>query len=562
VSLRAKLFGLFGLLAVLPLVGLGLFDYVRSIHALESLVAGQATMFADHAATELADKYAVVDANVSLLADNEEAQRLYETKQMRASGRDFFDTIWPELGREFAWVAYRDMAGKTLFSLGDTTSRANARQYVLRRNVLDERGHVLGTVDVAARLDSVLPQGALAARIGRGGQSLVVDRLTGEVLSDTRQDGRDAPTTALLAGLRRWLSHDASSTARGTFNVKDGDSTRMAAVVALALPPMAVMASGTLEEFSGPFAKILSSNLTALTLLIVLLSVAFIVSLHRATRTLSALTLAADEVGRGNLDPALPSPTSRDEVARLTSAFTGMLERMRAMLAEVERSRQLAAVGEFASQISHEIRNPLTAIKLNLQRLDRAARDDGPASDLARPIEIALRETNRLERVVRGVLRLGRPGRVARDEVDVHAAIRATVQRHEAELESHDVVAHLRLDAASCVVSADRPLLEGALANVLLNAVEADASEIAVVTSDVTPGAVIRIVITDNGHGLSPEARARAFEPFYTTKEDGTGLGLALVHRTIEEHHGTIVLADRTDGATGTGVVIELPLSR
>jgi signal transduction histidine kinase len=561
-SLRAKLLGLFGLLAVLPLIAVGVFDYVRSIRALETLVANQATMFAERSAIELADRWGIVAANVALLAENEDAQSLYDAGASNATRREFLNGIWPELGRDLAWIEYHDVSGTTLFRLGEPSQGSAAREYVVHREIVDRHGRVVGMVRVGARLDSILPETALAARIGHSGQSLVVDRTTGDVLFDTRDRARDGPATPLLTTLRRWLATTTpeSVAVRGTFNVREDDSTRTAAVVALSTPPLAILASGTLEEFSAPFTDILGSNLTALTVLVFALSAAFVALLFRATRTLSALTAAADEVGRGNLEPALPIAASNDEVGRLTNAFESMLSRLRSMLAEVEQSRQLAAVGQFASQISHEIRNPLTAIKLNLQRIERAASSGLPSRDLGPPIEIALRETNRLDRVVRGVLRLGRRGRVVLESTDINAAIAATVDRYRAQFEEEQVDVSLSLVAAGSRGLADRALLESALANLLLNAVDADASVIVIETSLCDETRTLRLTMTDNGHGLSAESGARAFEPFYSTTEGGSGLGLALVHRTVEEHHGTISIGNRTDGATGTTVVLELPL--
>ena len=138
-----------------------------------------------------------------------------------------------------------------------------------------------------------------------------------------------------------------------------------------------------------------------------LAAIGFLVLLWRSTRSLGMLTVAADAVGRGNLEPELPR-AGGDEVGRLASAFHIMTRRVRETMADIERSRQMAAVGQFASQIAHEIRNPLTSIKLNLQKLERAARAGRMPGESERPLEITLREIDRLDRVVHGVLQLGR----------------------------------------------------------------------------------------------------------------------------------------------------------
>ena len=121
-----------------------------------------------------------------------------------------------------------------------------------------------------------------------------------------------------------------------------------------------------------------------------------------------ALTEAADRVGAGDLSPELPED-GEDEVGRLTRAFRVMVDRVRESLRQMEASRQMAAVGQFASQISHEIRNPLTSMNLNLQGLRREVESGKIPADSSRPVELCLKEVQRLDRVVRGVLNLARP---------------------------------------------------------------------------------------------------------------------------------------------------------
>ena len=154
---------------------------------------------------------------------------------------------------------------------------------------------------------------------------------------------------------------------------------------------------GNVDEFSDAFGRIRSGNLGIVLLTTALVATLFVALLWRATRSLSVLTEAADEVGRGNLSPHLPSARA-DEVGDCGGFCTDADPRSWDSLDQLERSRQLAAVGEFAAQVSHEIRNPLTAIKLNLQTLDRATRDGGVRPDLAGPVSISLREIQRLTR--------------------------------------------------------------------------------------------------------------------------------------------------------------------
>ncbi len=558
-SFRAKLFGIFCLLALLPIVGLGLFDYRQSIRALESLVSSQAAEFAGRSATELSDRWTVVEANLALLAENAEARRLYTGGTLESSGAAFLSTLWAELARQLVWVKYRDGSGKALLALGDTIS-AEAREYQVRRPVSDSSGRIVGELFVAARLDSLLPHDALVARVGRDGASFVVDRRTGDVLYDSRGENGESESR-ILKVVRPLMGGSGTTVAQRerVLTVRDGDSTRLTAVVSLAAPPMLVLATGTVEDFAGPFGAVVRSSLLVAALVAALLAVLFVVTVRRATETLSALTIAADQVRSGQLQPNLPAPRSHDEFGRLALAFQAMLDRVRATIDELERSRRLAAVGEFAAQIAHEIRNPLTGIKLNLQRLERLARQSESSAELSRPIEISLHEANRLDRVVRGVLRLGRPNLASRAPVAVDELIREVVDRNAAELAGVGVELGLETATPGVHVLGDRVLLESALDNLLTNAVEADAAAILVRTHLQEAGRLVSIEITDDGIGFAADAASRAFEPFFTTKPSGTGLGLALVQRTVEDHGGTVSLDARRNGASGATVRILLP---
>jgi signal transduction histidine kinase len=286
---------------------------------------------------------------------------------------------------------------------------------------------------------------------------------------------------------------------------------------------------------------------------------AFFLLLWRATRSLGILTLAADAVGRGNLQPSLP-PKSRDEVGRLSAAFQLMTDRVRETMTEIERSRQMAAVGEFASQISHEIRNPLTSIKLNLQKLDRAKRAGRLPPETDKPLEITLREIDRMDRVVHGVLQLGRSRATMQGRINVGRVVRETIDLASPQLERNGVT--LRADTANGAgdvwVRGDAALLSGALLNLLLNAAEAARGGGGEIFVDVEQiGSAGRVTVRDTGPGIPAEHRERIFEPFFTTKNGGTGLGLALAQRTVEEHGGSLRLAEPPSGAA---FVLELPI--
>jgi len=569
-TIRGKVLALFFLFAVAPLLALGVFSYVRSVGALQELVRTQTTLIASRAAAELAARYASEQANLGLLADNVETERVLRAGASgvgaaRAKAQPYLLDVWREIGRDFNWASVRDSAGVEVLRLGTAVGDADPlRGFIETREVREPRtGRLLGTVQVALRLDSLLPRAALDARLGRRGSALVIDRAGDSVLFEARGENMpvDGTSREVLAAWRRW---SAGATSRGdttgSFTAGDSVTTAIAGVVNMAGPGFSIISLAALDEFSPAFVRIGRASLFMVVVVALAAAIAFFLALWRVTRSLSVLTLAATEVGRGNLRPALPA-VGNDEVGVLTREFGRMTARVQTMMTEIEHSRQLAAVGEFASDISHEIRNPLTAIKLNLQKVERAATQRQMPEELVRAVELSLRGVERLDRVVRGVLRLGRGRSVERNPVSLTEALDAALDSARPELERRAITVARTTGGPDAVVAGDRALLEGVFVNLVTNAADAmphgGTLSVALEADDATGWARVRI--EDDGPGVAEADRARIFSPFHTTKPDGTGLGLSLAQRTVEELNGRILVTTRRDGATGAAFVVELP---
>ena len=565
-SLRRQFIALFAALAVVPLLLVGLLDYVRSIHALEDVIASDTAIIAEQAAAELQERYSEPATNLALFAENTAATAILDgaTRAATRGTRAPDSTSLAYLRRlrgvthsEFAWVVYRDTTSSPVASFEDDTARSGSSEnlYVATLPVRDVRGHAIGSVDAAVRMDSIYPRSSLDVRFGRGGRTAVFDATTGVLLLA----GAGTTPVPPLSDFR--VAEDSTREMR-RLSYRRGDTSYIASMAAVPRTPFAIVSLGDVAEFSGPFGRIRGTNLLIVVLITASVAALFLLALWRATRALSALTIAADEVGRGNYSPPLPSQDA-SEVGRLAAAFAIMVGRLRDTLAEVERGRRLAVIGEFASQVSHEIRNPLTSIKLNLQVLERAAGTGGISSELTEPVEISLREVNRLDRVVRGVLQLGR-GRVsASSTFALHDAAAAAAESMRLSFERSGITLSIERRGNGDSVRGDRVLLESAFLNIIRNASEAmpNGGAIRVASDDATVDGrpVNRVRIEDRGPGVALADRERIFSPFFTTKTDGSGLGLALAHRTIEEHHGRLWVEGPEDGGQGAAFVVELP---
>jgi two-component system sensor histidine kinase PilS (NtrC family) len=244
------------------------------------------------------------------------------------------------------------------------------------------------------------------------------------------------------------------------------------------------------------------------------------------------------------------------------------------MEAELRRSERLAAVGELSASIAHEIRNPLAAISGSVQLLEREADALGGAVEARRLMGIVLRETDRLNHLITDFLQYARPGPLHLEPVFLESVVGDVLEMF-GSIMPEDLRVELNVPHA-LAVRADAAQLSQLLWNLTLNACQAmpeggklcmEAQAVAEPTPQEARSARrndleekktwVEITVRDQGVGISPEILERVFDPFFTTKPEGSGLGLATVHRIVEEHGGSIRLESLVD--RGTEIRIWLP---
>jgi|GEM_PF-2473438 len=212
------------------------------------------------------------------------------------------------------------------------------------------------------------------------------------------------------------------------------------------------------------------------------------------------------------------------------------LERSRERL---RRSEQLAAVGQLAAGMAHELRNPLTTIMMMVQ-----------TSSESEPADLAVieEEARRMERTIQACLDFAKPPQPLRCLFDVREAVAAACRLAEGRI--HRAQAELVIDQSDCPLSiwADRQQMHQVLVNLLLNAAEGVSAggRVGVVTRRVADTAEIRV--WDNGAGIAPELLPQVFDPFFSTKPTGTGLGLSISQQIVEAHGGRIAARNRPEG--------------
>jgi signal transduction histidine kinase len=228
-----------------------------------------------------------------------------------------------------------------------------------------------------------------------------------------------------------------------------------------------------------------------------------------------------------------------------------------AMEAAVREHERLAYVGHLTASLSHEIRNPLSAIKMNMQILARKLSLDG--YDLRR-LQITVREITRLEDILRQLLDTARPLQLRTGPVDLAALARGCLEVLEPKTQEKRLRVAQRHPPAPPLAQADAGRLEQALMNLLLNAIEASPPEGEVlVWTDLGQEegrAYAELGVRDSGAGVDPQHLPHVFTPFFTSKASGTGLGLSNVKRIVEAHGGRVMVG----GWPGGGAVFSMRL--
>jgi two-component system sensor histidine kinase PilS (NtrC family) len=229
------------------------------------------------------------------------------------------------------------------------------------------------------------------------------------------------------------------------------------------------------------------------------------------------------------------------------------LSKVKRLEEDLRRADRLAAVGRLAAGLAHEIRNPLASLSGSVEVL-RENLDPGP--DDNQLFTIVLRETERLNRLVTNFLHYARPEKASYSEVELSTLVDETAFFF-LQGEGRVGFALENRVPADLKISGDQAQVEQLLLNLLRNSREATTDGVRVVVGGERQGDVVVLSVRDDGPGMAPEVAQRAFEPFFSSKDGGTGLGLATVHRIMENHGGTVAL--ETELGSGTEFRLRFP---
>jgi signal transduction histidine kinase len=271
------------------------------------------------------------------------------------------------------------------------------------------------------------------------------------------------------------------------------------------------------------------------------------------------LTRATGRIARGDFDARI-AVRSADELRRLVDAFNSMAAELKAQRVQLERTHRLEAWAEMARQVAHEIKNPLTPIQLSAEHLRRVHADRGEpmGAVLDHCVSSILTQVRLLRQIASEFSNFASSPTARRAAVSVPELVAEVVDPYRTGLAGRIAIDN-RVPAVLPAVLVDRTLTGRALVNIVENALHAMPGSGSLTIEAQADGQMVRIDVTDTGVGMDEEALQRVFEPYFSTKATGTGLGLTIARRNIELNGGSIDV--RSEKGVGTTVTVRLPVA-
>jgi signal transduction histidine kinase len=533
--------------AILPLAATGYWLTRSAVRSAEQLLHTQLDTSLATTVALVERRWELRNADLVYLADNDVSVHLLAGARAAMSRDDsaFLVNAYRAFARDFPLVRLRDRAGAVRWQVDESTvvepDRALQRAAVpspehnrVAVNVPaeDPAGHTIGRLEAEIRFEALLPNDALPALVNAA-QFSVRDTGTGTLFRGTGL-GESATTGRFDVAGATWLS--VHRTVAG-------------------LPLLF-----TLSAPAGPFLQSFEQGAQiGLALLVVITAVAVLLAAFfttRLTRSIESLADAADAIAAGDLAHEVslhPQPTG--EVRRLAGSFQTMVASLQKTLHDLARRESLAAVGEFAATMSHEVRNGLSSVRLDLQQVQESMPPDDRTGAL---LSRALRNVERLNSTVTGALGVARGDKDKWQVLELVPVLEAAADAADGTFTKSGGVLKRNLSAANgCRTPGDASALEQLFVNLLINAGQALAPG-AEATLDVRLAGEEGVVVSirDTGAGMAPPQVARAGEPFYSSKAGGTGLGLSIAKKIAAAHGGELTV----ESTPGEGTVVRVKL--
>jgi len=285
-----------------------------------------------------------------------------------------------------------------------------------------------------------------------------------------------------------------------------------------------------------------------------------IILAQRITNPIKKLVEGTIKISRGDFTHKIKISTA-DEIADLAEKFNEMTSKLLKSKKEIEeankkliQAEKLASIGRISTGIAHEIRNPLTSVKFNIQKVLSSPNIE---EDEREHLEIAQEGINQIDKIVKDILDFARVTRLNLDEFSLPNIIDESIKLVSNELKGKEITIEKKFDPDLPTIIVDADKLRQVFINLLLNSIEAIENKGKIkITASPKNKKFVKIRISDNGCGIPSEILPEIFEPFFTTKSSGTGLGLANAKKIIEQHNGSIYVISKKGKGTTFEIII------
>jgi signal transduction histidine kinase len=270
-------------------------------------------------------------------------------------------------------------------------------------------------------------------------------------------------------------------------------------------------------------------------------------------------------IREGNLDVAVSFCHSNDEIGDLGRNFNRMTQQLRESRKEIEtmhrtqmsRAEHLATLGELATGLAHEIRNPLAGIAGVIDIIGRDLPASSPARAMVKDVRL---EINQINRILSDLLETARPHPPQMMRSNLNTTVEHAVMLARQQVISQPIKIELEQAADLPEVEHDSDQIHQVILNLLLNAVQAITGAGTVTVRILSQPDSAIVAVSDTGRGMTEQQLAQIFRPFYTTRSNGTGLGLSLVRRIVEEHHGQVNVS--SEAGRGSTFEVQIPFAQ
>ncbi|MCH8943106.1 MAG: HAMP domain-containing protein [Bacteroidetes bacterium] len=602
-SIQTKLIYTFLFFGITPIIVIGVVLNNIFNNSIENMLKAQTSIIAEKVSKKFNESIKSKKSDWVLLAENQETQNLLESYinndtekliSQQITAKKFYELFYQQLGSSYGKIIIKDPLGYDILKIipdplsgigfNPTINLSTRKLSVLELSdikkikpktaslkillkplqilrvyypiILQNSKTYAGYLELDLKLNSVIPLEELKLKFGFEGYTILVNTTTGAIIYSNNNLINNQYVANEFGEQYSGLFNSASADS-GNILIEKGKTEWVLSYNKIEGVPLSVGVLSSMEEFLKPFEKIGIISFIIITLISIVVFVAIFYVVRKSLQSLIILTAAAKSVAAGNFDQEININTE-DEIGDLATAFNEMTENIKRMIREVERSKKLALIGGFATRLSHEIRNPLTSLKMNLQMLEDKFHN---VKGTEQHLQICLTEINHLNNVVTNSLRLAKPSKLKFDKYDVNKILDKSLQSIEKQIDKKNIYIEKKYTADSVKIKCSDEGLKEVFLNILINAVDAvDIGGKIMITTNLnnTSGKNFIVNITDSGQGIAAENIDKIFEPFFTTKGTGTGVGLSITETIINQHKGNIEVLSKINH--GTTFVITLPI--